>query len=136
MSKIGPSHIFSSFYECYIVGENLSPEHSSKFCNLQQCVNFEEVDWTVQKNRTHAAKKATNQYRDDARFQYKNRKSVLVIRSEKNILIGTKRIELDKNYFTKTKFFTADQFNMEVDKPQPKNNPRITTLSQIDGKII
>ena len=52
---------------------------------------------------THAAKKATNQFRDDGRFQYKNIKSVLVILSEQNILIGTKRIELDKNYFTKTK---------------------------------
>ena len=83
---------------------------------------------------THAAKTATNQYRRDARFQYKNRKSVLVILSEQNILIGTKRIELDKNYFSKTKFFTADQFNMEVDKPQPKNNPRTITLSQIGGK--
>ena len=59
-----------------------------------------------------------------------------MILSEQNILIGTKRIELDKNYFSKTKFSTADQFNMEVDKPQPKNNPRTTTLSQIDGKII
>ena len=71
MSKIGPSHNFSLFYECYIVGEKLSPEHSSKFRNLQQCVNFEEVDWTVQKNRTHAAKTATNQYRDDANFSIK-----------------------------------------------------------------
>ena len=61
---------------------------------------------------------------------------VLVILSEQNILIGTKRIELDKNYFTKTKFSTADHFFMEVDKPQPKNNPRTITLSQIDGKII
>ena len=61
---------------------------------------------------------------------------VLVILSEQNILIGTKRIELDKNYFTKTKFSTADQLFMEVDKPQPKNNPRTITLSQIDGKII
>ena len=61
---------------------------------------------------------------------------VLVILSEQNILIGTKRIELDKNYFTNTKFSTADQFFMEVDKPQPKNNPRTITLSQIDGKII
>ena len=52
---------------------------------------------------THAAKKATNQFQDDGRFQYKNRKSVLVILSEQNILIGAKRIELDKNYFTKTK---------------------------------
>ena len=85
---------------------------------------------------THAAKKATNQYRDDAKFQYKNRKSVLVILSGQNILIGTKRTELDKNYFTQTTFFTADQFNMEVDKPQPNNNPRTTTLSQIDGKKI
>ena len=51
-------------------------------------------------------------------------------------MIGINHIELDKNYFTKTKFFTADQFNMEVDKPQPNNNPRTTTLSQIDGKII
>ena len=85
---------------------------------------------------THAAKKTTNQYRDDAKFQYKNKKSVLVILSGQNILIGTKRIELDKNYFTQTKFFTADEFNMEVDKPQPKNNPRTTTLSQIDGKKI
>ena len=85
---------------------------------------------------THAAKKATNQYRDDAKFQYKNRKSVLVILSGQNILIGTKRIELDKNYFTQTKIFTVDQFNMEVDKPQPNDNPRTTTLSQIDGKKI
>ena len=85
---------------------------------------------------TRAAKKATNQYRDDAKFQYKNRKSVLVILSGQNILIGTKRIELDKNYFTQTTFFTADQFNMEVDKPQPNNNPRTTTLSQNDGKKI
>ena len=85
---------------------------------------------------THAAKKATNQYRDDAKFQYKNRKSVLVILSGQNILIGTKRIELDKNYFTQTKIFTVDQFNMEVDKPQPNTNPRTTTLSQIDGKKI
>ena len=85
---------------------------------------------------THAAKKATNQYRDDAKFQYKNRKSVLVILSGQNILIGTKRIELDKNYFTQTKIFTVDQFNMEVDKRQPNNNPRTTTLSQIDGKKI
>ena len=61
---------------------------------------------------------------------------VLVILSEQNILIGTKRIELDKNYFTKTKFSTADQLFMEVDKPQPKNNSRTITLSQIDGKII
>ena len=61
---------------------------------------------------------------------------VLVILSEQNILIGTKRIELDKNYFTKTKFSTADQLFMEVDKPQPKNNPCTITLSQIDGKII
>ena len=85
---------------------------------------------------THAAKKATNQYRDDARFQFKKKKSVLVILSGQNILIGTKRIELDKNYFTQTKIFTVDQFNMEVDKPQPNNNPRTTTLSQIDGKKI
>ena len=61
---------------------------------------------------------------------------VLVILSEQNILIGTKRIELDKNYFTKTKFSTADQLFMEVDKPQPNNNLRNTTLSQSDGKII
>ena len=61
---------------------------------------------------------------------------VLVILSEQNILIGTKCIELDKNYFTKTKFSTADQLFMEVDKPQPKNNPRTITLIQIDGKII
>ena len=61
---------------------------------------------------------------------------VLVILSEQNILIGTKRIELDKNYFTKTKISTADQLFMEVDKPQPKNNPRTITRSQIDGKII
>ena len=61
---------------------------------------------------------------------------VLVILSEQNILIGTKRIELDKNYFTKTKFSTADQLFMEVDKPQPNNNPRNTTLNQSDGKII
>ena len=79
---------------------------------------------------------ATNQYRDDARIQYKNKERVLVILSEQNILIGTKRIELDKNYFTKTKISTADQLFMEVDKPQPKNNPRTITLSQIDGKII
>ena len=85
---------------------------------------------------THAAKKATNQYRDDAKFQYKNRKSVLVILSGQNILIGTKRIELDKNYFTQTKIFTVDQFNMEVEKPQPNNSPRTTTLSQIDGTKI
>ena len=85
---------------------------------------------------THAAKKATNQYRDDAKFQYKNRKSVLVLLSGQNILIGTKSFELDKNNFPQTKFFTADQFNMEVDKPQPNNNPRTTTLSQIDGKKI
>ena len=61
---------------------------------------------------------------------------VLVILLEQNLLIGTKRFELDKNYFTKTKFSTADQLFMEVDKPQPKNNPRTITLSQIDGKII
>ena len=85
---------------------------------------------------THAAKKATNQFRDDGRFQYKNRKSVLVILSEQNILIGTKRIDLDKNYFTKTKLSERIKFNMEVDKPKPKNNPRTITLNQIDGKII
>ena len=85
---------------------------------------------------TFATKKATNQYRDDAIFQYKIRKSVLVVLSGQNILIGTKRIELEKNYFPQTKFFTADQFNMEVDKPQPNNNPRTTTLSQIDAKKI
>ena len=77
---------------------------------------------------------ATNQYRDDARIQYKNRKSPGDTIG--TILIGTKRIELDKNYFTKTKFSTADQLFMAVDKPQPKNNPRTITLSQIDGKII
>ena len=85
---------------------------------------------------THAANKATNYYRDDAIFQYKNRKSVLVILSGENILIGTKHIELDKNYFTQTKLFTAVNSIMEVDKPQPNNNPRTTTLSQIHGKII
>ena len=47
-----------------------------------------------------------------------------MIQSGQNILSGTKRIERDKNYFTGTKFFTADQFNMEVDKPQPNNNPQ------------
>ena len=84
---------------------------------------------------THAAKKATNQYRDDAIFKSKNRKSVLVILSGQNILIGTKRIELDKNYFTQTNLFTAEQINMEVDKPQPNNNSRTTNLSQIEEKI-
>ena len=69
-------------------------------------------------------------------FSIKIEKDVLVILSGPNILIGTKRIELDKNYFTQTKFFTVDRFNMEVDKPQPNNNPRTTTLSQIDGKRI
>ena len=46
-------------------------------------------------------------------------------------MIGTKRIEREKKtisqeqiFFTGTKFFTADQFNMEVDKPQPNNNPQ------------
>ena len=85
---------------------------------------------------THAAKKATNQYRDDAIFKYKNTKIVLVILSGQNILIGTKRIELDKNYFTQTNLFTAEQINMEVEKPQPKNNSPTTNLSQIEGKII
>ena len=69
-------------------------------------------------------------------FSIKTKKRFLVILSEQNILIGTKRIELDKNYFTKTKFSSADQLFMEVDKPQPKNNPRTITLSQIEGKII
>ena len=84
----------------------------------------------------YAAKEASNHYRDDAIFQYKNRKSVLVILWGQNILIGTKSFELHKNYFTQTKFFRADQFNMEAEGPKPKNNPRTTTLSQTDGKII
>ena len=32
-----------------------------------------------------------------------------------------KTISPEQNFFTETKFFTADQFNMEVDKPQPNN---------------
>ena len=55
------------------MGAKLSSEHSRKFRNLSQCVNFEASDWTVE-NMIHAAKKATNQYRDGAIFQYKNRK--------------------------------------------------------------
>ena len=46
-------------------------------------------------------------------------------------MIGTKRIEREKKtisqeqiFFTGTKFFTADQFNVEVDKPQPNNKPQ------------
>ena len=47
-------------------------EHSRKFRNLPQCVSFVAFDWTVE-TMTRAAKKAKNQYRDDAIFQYKNR---------------------------------------------------------------
>ena len=65
------------------------------------------------------------------------KKSVPIVLPGQNILIGTKHIEREKKFFTRTKFFhqnkifspgqnffagtkffTADQFNMEVDKPQ------------------
>ena len=39
-------------------------------------------------------------------------------------MIGTKTISSEQNFFTGTEFFTANQFNMEVDKPQPNNNPQ------------
>ena len=39
-------------------------------------------------------------------------------------MIGTKTVSPEQTFFTGTKFFTADQFNMEVNKPQPNNNPQ------------
>ena len=39
-------------------------------------------------------------------------------------MIGTKTVSPEQNFFTGTKFFTADQLNMEVNKPQPNNNPQ------------
>ena len=65
------------------------------------------------------------------------KKSVPIVLPGQNLLIGTKHIEREQNFFTRTKFFhqnkifspgqnffagtkffTADQFNMEVDNSQ------------------
>ena len=54
-------------------------------------------------------------------------------------MIGTKTISPEQNFFfTGTKFFTADQFNMEVDKPQPNNKPqrRVFAFSEQVAKEI
>ena len=72
-------------------------EHSRKFRNLPQCVNFEAFDWTIE-TMTHAAKKATNQYRDDVIFQYKKSKSVPILLPGQNFFTGTKLFHWDKTY--------------------------------------
>ena len=47
---------------------------------------------------THAAKKATNQYRDDVIFQYKKSKSVPILLPGQNFFTGTKLFHWDKTY--------------------------------------
>ena len=75
----------------------LNPEHSRKFHNLTQCVNFEAFDWTVE-NMTHAAKKKQRISIEMMQNFSIIKKSVPIVLPGQNVLIGTKHIDRDKTY--------------------------------------